>query len=346
MTVTVGRNEPCPCGSGKKYKKCCEKNNAVSIETLVNEELIGLEEELIEHFVQYYLTSFNRFFLYEKANFPHLAEFENEPFSIMDQVYHWYIFTQEAQDGKTVAEEFIDRRLPTVQRQRTKDVFKSWKDYTIVVGTVSHCMGENLEVTDALTGETYSIIEPEHQFDVDHTKGQMVIGIKIGKLFFGIDHDFPLHLAEAQKAWVAEDFAKSGEKDEQEYLKKNFMKVAEAFQKMKNEEGDRLVKLTPEQEEVAEELEAYLNSLEVEPDDMAVPAGLAVWEIFCDNANPKIQNPNIYVGAIYYLLSQQNFGLEKRSQKLVAEIFETSPGSISKRSKEIAAVLDEVGFKF
>ena len=21
----VGRNEPCPCGSGKKYKKCCGK---------------------------------------------------------------------------------------------------------------------------------------------------------------------------------------------------------------------------------------------------------------------------------------------------------------------------------
>ena len=22
---TVGRNDPCPCGSGKKYKKCCLK---------------------------------------------------------------------------------------------------------------------------------------------------------------------------------------------------------------------------------------------------------------------------------------------------------------------------------
>ncbi|NLA88007.1 MAG: hypothetical protein GX847_12155 [Clostridiales bacterium] len=21
--VKIGRNEPCPCGSGKKYKKCC-----------------------------------------------------------------------------------------------------------------------------------------------------------------------------------------------------------------------------------------------------------------------------------------------------------------------------------
>ena len=22
----VGRNDPCPCGSGKKYKKCCGRN--------------------------------------------------------------------------------------------------------------------------------------------------------------------------------------------------------------------------------------------------------------------------------------------------------------------------------
>ncbi len=23
-TVKTGRNDPCPCGSGKKYKQCCE----------------------------------------------------------------------------------------------------------------------------------------------------------------------------------------------------------------------------------------------------------------------------------------------------------------------------------
>ena len=22
----IGRNDPCPCGSGKKYKQCCGKN--------------------------------------------------------------------------------------------------------------------------------------------------------------------------------------------------------------------------------------------------------------------------------------------------------------------------------
>ena len=26
--VKVGRNDPCPCGSGKKYKKCCGMNQS------------------------------------------------------------------------------------------------------------------------------------------------------------------------------------------------------------------------------------------------------------------------------------------------------------------------------
>src|SRR5262249_7759950 len=32
----VGRNDPCPCGSGKKYKKCCYGKTGMSVETDVN----------------------------------------------------------------------------------------------------------------------------------------------------------------------------------------------------------------------------------------------------------------------------------------------------------------------
>lgn len=35
----VGRNDPCPCGSGKKYKKCCESKEAISIEEVQTDEL-------------------------------------------------------------------------------------------------------------------------------------------------------------------------------------------------------------------------------------------------------------------------------------------------------------------
>ena len=27
--LKIGRNEPCPCGSGKKFKKCCGKVGAL-----------------------------------------------------------------------------------------------------------------------------------------------------------------------------------------------------------------------------------------------------------------------------------------------------------------------------
>ena len=38
--MKIGRNEPCVCGSGKKYKKCCLKSNDINshhrIETTEN----------------------------------------------------------------------------------------------------------------------------------------------------------------------------------------------------------------------------------------------------------------------------------------------------------------------
>ena len=30
----VGRNDPCPCGSGKKYKKCCEQKSYLQKKTM------------------------------------------------------------------------------------------------------------------------------------------------------------------------------------------------------------------------------------------------------------------------------------------------------------------------
>ena len=34
----VGRNDPCPCGSGKKYKKCCELKEYAEQQKAIQEE--------------------------------------------------------------------------------------------------------------------------------------------------------------------------------------------------------------------------------------------------------------------------------------------------------------------
>lgn len=46
----VGRNEPCPCGSGKKYKKCCEGTQQQTIKKVFLEE--------IEHVLQTFYNSY------------------------------------------------------------------------------------------------------------------------------------------------------------------------------------------------------------------------------------------------------------------------------------------------
>ena len=41
MSNKPGRNEPCPCGSGKKYKNCCAKAEAQSLqEAKAHEEAV------------------------------------------------------------------------------------------------------------------------------------------------------------------------------------------------------------------------------------------------------------------------------------------------------------------
>jgi len=36
MSKKIGRNDPCPCGSGKKYKKCCLDSKSVPINKTIS----------------------------------------------------------------------------------------------------------------------------------------------------------------------------------------------------------------------------------------------------------------------------------------------------------------------
>ena len=38
MNYNIGRNDPCPCGSGHKYKKCCMLKNASKLPVTLDDE--------------------------------------------------------------------------------------------------------------------------------------------------------------------------------------------------------------------------------------------------------------------------------------------------------------------
>jgi cobalamin biosynthesis Mg chelatase CobN len=41
-TIRAGRNDACPCGSGKKYKKCCEAKQHSSRSNMMMLIIVGL----------------------------------------------------------------------------------------------------------------------------------------------------------------------------------------------------------------------------------------------------------------------------------------------------------------
>jgi tetratricopeptide (TPR) repeat protein len=49
IALRVGRNDPCPCGSGKKYKKCCMPNDEAKIADAQSSESDAIHSEPEEH---------------------------------------------------------------------------------------------------------------------------------------------------------------------------------------------------------------------------------------------------------------------------------------------------------
>ena len=44
----VGRNDPCPCGSGKKYKKCHGKEQTVNLQEVAEREIAVISRRFID----------------------------------------------------------------------------------------------------------------------------------------------------------------------------------------------------------------------------------------------------------------------------------------------------------
>ncbi|MCJ7610645.1 MAG: SEC-C domain-containing protein, partial [Candidatus Aminicenantes bacterium] len=41
MSQKPGRNDPCPCGSGKKYKRCCGPKDSIDSFLLPDDQMTG-----------------------------------------------------------------------------------------------------------------------------------------------------------------------------------------------------------------------------------------------------------------------------------------------------------------
>lgn len=125
----IGRNDPCPCGSGKKYKKCCQSKKTISIEEVQAEEVERILQTFYEEYpekkdVKAYLEMVSE---WRQSLDAYLPEEMIEAI-VMDE----FFFHQ----NPTIWQGYLEKQLKRTIRPSIIDVLKSWENPQVFIGEV------------------------------------------------------------------------------------------------------------------------------------------------------------------------------------------------------------------
>ena len=169
----IGRNEPCPCGSGKKYKNCCLKTKPVTTPQnhpwqRIRQTIEGLETDLLK----YADTHFGRTTLFEAwAAFtlgeggPFMPDTLHLPVFMPWFYYDWRPDPKDtavnpgSQDCLTVADAYLRRNAKHLDPLRVRYIEQCSSAFFSFHDVVSCQPGRGFVLRDILTGEQVDVTE-------------------------------------------------------------------------------------------------------------------------------------------------------------------------------------------
>ncbi|PPA70226.1 YecA family protein [Jeotgalibacillus proteolyticus] len=154
----VGRNEPCPCGSGKKFKKCCASKKVVSIHTLLVTEQMDLQLQFLNEVMVPKQGDFKEDLTYilDKVT----PTFEEKQFLT---VYSTFMFGLSSHGKTTHWSQFLTDKKEATERPRMRDLMQHWHEPKPVLVEVTSMDESTREIAarDLLDDREYTIIMPE-----------------------------------------------------------------------------------------------------------------------------------------------------------------------------------------
>lgn len=340
MKVTIGRNEPCFCGSGKKYKKCCGANDAVSITQVIENEIDELQKKLLhfalDHFEEEVYGGFDEY----QEHFHIDTEEERQFYEFVYTI--WYSLFYKLDNEETILEHFIVSELGKIKRPQLKEVLQSWTKARTIAGEIISINDNTLTIIDGFSSEKFDakVTNSNRNFE----KGAFFIGflLPFGQkhVFFPAPFDLPdLPLNQAldyikQKSLMAEY------NSPQEFLTDFFMEIMKDITNIGGlVDIENIEWQLPVYKEVAEILKRSLESLGEMPS--TVDIAIILWFQFCQKKQKRIKKPNLYAASLHYLLTLFNHMVTPLTQKEVSKLYNVPVGSISSTYAEMDDELEE-----
>ena len=337
----IGRNDPCSCGSGKKYKKCCALKNELS-----NDQLV--EEELERVLIGYYESALGNY-----ADVVELERFGREwnsklgkhmpPEEIDAIVAEYFVFV--------VKRELWNRHLLKILngpiRSATRAVLESWKNPMVLFGKITTIHEDYYLIDEALGHGTYSLKLEE---DMKVTEGQLAFGVVLpdnrqrenglyfpGEIIFIYDSNgtFVQQIESLAEA--------SGQVSSYEFFKKHMVDIYKAVVERDVAFVDDLVQreLTPRQQEVLPILVEQLEELDSPPQVLEVGQMITIGYLL--TKKPTFRKPEVIAAAIFKAM--HDFGILgpfEYAQTEIAELFGVSVSSMMKHMDMLEEILMEI----
>ncbi|WP_431029965.1 YecA family protein [Lysinibacillus sp. LZ02] len=207
----VGRNDLCPCGSNKKYKKCCEGKQQVDVKSLVNEEI----ESTLQTFYAVYpeRKDIREYIELVKEWSPAMnGKLQRE---LIEAVVLDEFFFHQRPDIWT---NYLKRQTKRTLRPQTASLFEQWQSPEIFIGIVETVEERYFKAAHALTGKTY-MIRRENNKPIP--EGMYVFAFLLPDGSEQVDHVLAVSTMiffPAEHTKVFENFAKTFANQEQDAL--------------------------------------------------------------------------------------------------------------------------------
>ena len=339
MTEVIGRNEPCPCGSRKKYKKCCGAKEAVSFTHVIENEIDELQKKLLHFALNHYEDEI--FIGFEEyQDYFDVGEDEREFYEFVYTI--WYSLFYALEDGDTILEKFIVSEAGKIKRPRLKQVLESWTEARTIAGEITNVDNNLLTVVDGFSSDQFETIVTNTQRSFE--KGSFFIGVLLPfdqkYVFFPAPFDLP-----ELPLYQAIDYIKlksqdTGYHSPQEFLTDFFMECMKDITEIGGMvDIDSMEWQLPVYKEVAVLLKKSMESLGEMPP--TVDIGIILWFKFCEKKQKRIKKPTLYAASMHYLLTLFNHMVSPLTQKEIAKLYGVPVGSISSTYAEMDDELEE-----
>lgn len=326
------RNDPCPCGSGKKYKKCCGSSNVITISPEVyNSELENFHIKLISFAMQQYESELEELTL----RYPQSFIGENEELSkiYMAGLTFWAIPNLPfPKNEQTIFETFYQKHESKMRYTNTKNTFATWANTVPRVFDILSIDQEaqRAHLRDVLTDESYTIPFTEED---DFKAGNLAIGVTVPYIGY---HNFLFTMVELfdkdREKIIAMTKSYAGKEGG---LAENFPELLADILVFEDTKFDWP---NPEQEMVADLFSKHMQVKGM--DKPMIVNGVKLWNDYCLRENPTFKKLGSYAAAIDYLV-QDTFSETPATQSQLAKEYGTTATTVSSNYRKLVKCLDK-----